>query len=1083
MNIKKLFVSCVVAGSAFVPALAQLADIEDQNILQRNREAARASFIPFVQQNGDSFVLLDGDWKFNWMPSAIGDDGGAFKWGDAPFWEQCSAWNTIKVPATWEVSGYGTPIYVSAGYPFRIKPPFVMEEPKESYTTYKERNPTGQYVRTFSVPASWNGSRISVRFEGVASAFHLWINGEMAGYSQGAMEPAEFDITSMLKSGENTIAVQVYKYSDGAYLEDQDFWRLAGIHRSVYLLRNPQLSIADYTVRTEAADRQYRDFTLSIDPELRLSDDTLDVSSYRLAAVLTDNGRTIATDTVDVADVLDLEHKASRMNEWYPQRGYRKWGRMKMQVKKPNRWTAETPYLYKLRLTLIDSEGKIVQQVLQNVGFRTVEIRDGLFLVNGRPVKMRGVNRHEHDPKLGRVMTEERMLQDIRLMKQANINAVRTSHYPDTPRWYELCDSIGLYVLDEADLETHGLRGTLASDPTWAAAYIDRVSRMAERDKNHPSVVMWSLGNESGWGPNFAACASWLHNFDSTRPVHYEGAQGSDGNPDPREVDVISRFYPRVMDDYLNPGVPEGEDKERAENARWERLLEIAKRKNDNRPVLTSEYAHAMGNAMGNLNMYWDEIYSHPRMLGGFIWDWVDQGIYRKRDDGKSQVCYGGDFGDKPNLKAFCLNGIVMSDRELTPKYYEVKHVYQPLTFKYKSSNKQISVINRQHHTGLAPYSIKVQLLVDGAVKAESAGTLSKTPTDSLYNVNTAVSDIISRFIGSGKNVQINVSAELKKATSWAPAGFVVASAQFAVQNDIAVAPVVKLADEMVEASRADSIINIKSKSFNYQILNDGTFRSLTQQGDEIFCGGRLSVSRASTDNDKGFGNWLDKEWKKNNLFDAPLAGEIISWQQMADGNVVVIVRQTAKLASGSVVANIKYTIDTKGCVDVQSHFTTEGSVPALPRYALRWKFSNQYKNISYYARGSHDSYPDRKQSAFVGLYNNSVTAQYTHYPRPQDNGNHEDASYLILKKNAKDKSGITIQAVEKQFSFSALPFSTEELLACTHDCDLPESSATWVETNAAVMGLGNSSCGPGVLKQFAPTEGDYRLHLKLYTR
>ena len=327
-------------------------------------------------------------------------------------------------------------------------------------------------------------------------------------------------------------------------------------------------------------------------------------------------------------------------------------------------------------------------------------------------------------------MTEERMLQDILLMKQANINAVRTSHYPNHPRWYELCDSLGLYVMDEADIEEHGLRGTLASNPDWHAAFLDRAVRMAERDKNHPCVVMWSMGNESGYGPNFAAISAWLHDFDPTRPVHYEGAQGVDGQPDPETVDVISRFYTRVQQEYLNPGIAEGVDAERAENARWERLLSIAQRTDDDRPVLTSEYAHCMGNALGNFKDYWDEIYSHPRMLGGFIWDWVDQGIYKTLPDGRTMVAYGGDFGDQPNLKAFCLNGVVRSDRETTPKYWEVKKVYQPVLLKLE--NDKLIAVNRNHHTDLGQYRCLWTLSIDGKIKKQGELALPEiAPGDS----------------------------------------------------------------------------------------------------------------------------------------------------------------------------------------------------------------------------------------------------------------------------------------------------------------------------------------------------------------
>ena len=650
-------------------------DWEDNHVLQINREPARAYFIPYGVKAGDRTLSLNGEWYFRWTktPDEFIRD---FYRTDY----DVSTWKTLAVPANWEVNGYGTPIYVSAGYPFKIDPPYVTREPKKEWTTYVERNPTGQYKRTFTLPGAWQSGQTFLRFEGVMSAFYVWINGKRVGYSQGSMEPSEFNVTSYLKSGENQIAVEVYKYSDGSYLEDQDFWRFGGIHRDVLLYHTPDVRLRDVAVRTT----QDKDgWTLAINPQFSVYNGE-NGEDYRLVTTLMDGNSPVGCDTVAADEVLDLAHKAARMNEWFPQRGYRKFNRMTMKVANPKLWSAEAPNLYTLKLELQDAAGRNIEQTTLKVGFRQINIRGGQLLINGNAIKIRGVNRHEHDPYTARVMTEERMLQDLRLMKEAHINAVRLAHYPNCPRWYELCDSMGMYVMDEADCETHGLRGTLASTPDWADAFLDRAIRMAERDKNHPSVIFWSLGNESGYGPNQAAMSAWLHEFDPTRPVHYEGAQGQ---PDPSYVDVISRFYPRVKQEYLNPGISEGSDQERAENARWERLLEIANQTDDHctwvgsdggpRPVLTSEYAHCMGNALGNFKEYWDEINSHPRMLGGFIWDWVDQGIIvSDKREVTSKVLYGGDFGDKPNLNAFCMNGIVMSDRTLTSKYYEVQAVY-----------------------------------------------------------------------------------------------------------------------------------------------------------------------------------------------------------------------------------------------------------------------------------------------------------------------------------------------------------------------------------------------------------------------
>ena len=876
-------------------------DWEDNHVLQINREPARAYFIPYGEKAGDRMLSLNGEWKFRWTKTPY--------WRIKDFYRNDfddSGWIMFPVPANWEVNDgnhtFGTPIYISAGYPFKIDPPYVMSEPKREWTTYEERNPTGQYRRTFTLPAGWQTGQTFLRFEGVMSAFYVWINGKKVGYSQGSMEPSEFNITSYLQQGENQIAVEVYKYSDGSYLEDQDFWRFGGIHRDVLLYHTPDIRLRDVAIRASM------DGLLQINPQFSVyRNETGD--DYRLVATLMDGPRPVCCDTVAAQEVLDLQHKASRMNEWFPQRGYRKFNRMEMKVPNPRLWSVDHPNLYTLRLQLQKADGTIIEQTTQQVGFRTIEIADGQLLINGRAIKIRGVNRHEHDPYRARMMTEELMKQDLQLMKQANINAVRLAHYPNCPRWYELCDSMGMYVMDEADCETHGLRGTLASTPDWADAFLDRAIRMAERDKNHPSIIFWSLGNESGYGPNHAAMSAWLHEFDPTRPVHYEGAQG---DPDPKTVDVISRFYPRVMEEYLNPGIPEGSDKERAENARWERLLEIANRTNDNRPVLTSEYAHCMGNALGNFKEYWEEICSHKRMLGGFIWDWVDQGLMEPG----GIVHYGGDFGDKPNLHAFCMNGIIMSDRTLTPKYFEVQQVY---------------------------------------------GEVAKACGDSYVPVD------YTKAIG--------------------------------VKN---------LGDKRPKPLKAKK--NSSLLTFNFS-LNPQCFR-------------------APTDNDKSFGNWLAKDWKRCGL-------------------------DTLRIPMTTEQQGNEFTFT----------FTIPDSLPEIPRLGILIELPREYEQITWYGRGPWDNYPDRKQSCPIGLWQSTVSQQYVHYPRPQDSGNHEDCTYVELK--TKRGKRLCIEAVDCPFSFSALPYSAQYLASNTHDHELQDQGKTFLSIDCAVMGLGNSSCGPGVLKKY----------------
>ena len=1041
-------------------------DWENHHVLHINRLPARAAFVPYRQKVGDSSYSLNGEWKFRWTPVP---DERIFDFYRTEFDD--SGWEDFLVPSNWENRGYGTPIYVSAGYPFRIDPPRVMGTPKEDYTTYKERNPVGQYRRTFTLPAHWEGDgEVLLRFDGVMSAFYVWINGEKVGYSQGSMEASEFNVTRYLQKGQNQIALEVYRYSDGSYLEDQDFWRFGGIHRDITLIHTHKVAFRDYTVRTlPAKPGCYDDFILQVDPAFVVRQGELGVG-YRAKAELKDmqgnvvemtdlEGRQVSGLEVDVPEVLDLEHKASRMNLWYPQRGPRRMGRMQAIVKSPHRWTSETPNLYKLHLTLMNEKGEVVQQIEQRVGFRIVEIKNGQMLVNGAPIRFRGVNRHEHHPVNARVMDEQTMLQDILLMKQANINAVRTSHYPNVTRWYELCDSIGLYVMDEADIEEHGLRGTLASTPDWHAAFMDRAVRMAERDKNHASVVMWSMGNESGYGPNFAAISAWLHDFDPTRPVHYEGAQGLDGAPDPVTVDVISRFYTRLKQDYLNPGIPEGEDKERAENARWERLLEIAERDNDNRPVMTSEYAHSMGNALGNFQEYWNEIYSHPRMLGGFIWDWVDQGIYKQLPDGRTMVAYGGDFGDKPNLKAFCFNGIVRSGRETTPKYWEVKQVYSPISLgfirgkveKVVLKGSRLTVTNRHHHVGLENYRCLYTLLKNGRSARQGEIILPEVAPGQATDV--ALPDF---RIDTEADVRLHVRLVLRKDELWAKAGHEVAAFRFALNEAM-----------MAMTDRRPLKPLAIGESPRHDVLG-------------MLSGLRMQAFRAPTDNDKSFGNWLAKDWKNHRL-NAPVVENIVPLRDTmrADGNTHQYKVEKYCYEKGAIVVTTDYLTYTDGTVDIEQNYRFEGELPELPRLGLNFMLGEQYGNISWYGRGPIESYPDRKEATYIGRWESTLEEQYTPYPRPQDGGNHEEVTDLRLTDHRGH--GIRISAIDTPFSFSALPYTAEDLAGATHDCELVPRKQVVVSIDAAVLGLGNSSCGPGVLKKYAIEKKlEHRLRVRI---
>ena len=1095
MNRILLGVRCLVLGVGLIPVGLFAStntqhptpnthhDWEDQSILQINREPARADF----HHAGE--ISLNGEWKFNWTKTPDEQPDG--------FWTtdfDDSQWKTFPVPADWEMNGYGTPIYSSSGYTFKINPPYVMTTPKEKYTAYVERNPTGVYRRTFTIPAEWQDKEVYIHFGSVSSAFYVWVNGQRVGYSQGAMEPAEFRITPYIKPTPNPsrrdgslnskkaveippfgrdkgwvhhIVLEVLKYSDGSYLEDQDQWRLAGIHRGIYLYATEKIRIRDFGVRT-ILNKDYRDAQLIIHPELAVSEGQRGEGYYVTAALYNPDGTThpltpsrrdgelFTTKNPSLREglrvgcdtLLNLDAKGSILNDRTPQRGYPKWGWLTATVKNPKKWTAETPNLYTLELLLKDSLDQTVQKITTKVGFRSVEIKNGQLLVNGIPTRLRGVNRHEMDPKLGKVMTEELMLRDIRLMKQANVNAVRTCHYPNCERWYELCDSLGLYVMDEADIEEHGLRGRLASDPTWAAAWIDRMQRLVIRDRNHPSVIFWSLGNEAGWGTNFALTAAWTHEYDPTRPVHYEGAQGSNNPslregqgwvPDPSSVDVISRFYPRTQDEYLNPGVADN-NMERPENARWERLLSIARDTMDNRPVLTSEYAHAMGNALGNFQEYWDEIYSHPRMLGGFIWEWADEGIEARqplpqplpregsseslpsgRLEGVPYIAYGGDFGDYPNLKAFCIKGIVDSYRNTTPKYEEVKQVYAPIYFE------------RREERGERKENTHDEMAV---------GNIVVKKHDPHFDLNTITVKEEKR------NGYRYVTASLKEATSWAPKGHVIARAQFKTHPQ----PLPKGGES-------------KKSSPNNRIQYP-----LPKQGGQGWVS--LHAFRAPTDNDKGFGNWIAKDWKQqglDNLRDS-IVNDSTHIYKTANGQI----RMTVSITEAS----------PRGGLEGVFSFTPEGQLPPLPCLGITLKLPKELQNIEYLGRGPWDNYPDRHAAALVDIYKSTVSEQYFHYPRPQDSGNHDDVQWLkitddkghgwLIEAEASPRGGM-----EGVFSFSALPYSVQQLYNATHDYELKEEDCVWLNLDCAVMGLGNSSCGPGVLTKYAIPQRPHTLRLR----
>ncbi len=1087
---------CLVAT-----AFADWPDWENEQVLHINTEAPRATFVPFPSVPGAMnvkpdfspyFRSLNGPWKFNWAPKPEDRPTNFFQ---TDFDD--STWTNIDVPSNWEMKGYGTPIYLGSGYSFKMDPPRVTDEPPTNWTAFAQRNPVGSYRRAFELPSNWAGRRVFIHFDGVESAFYLWVNGQRVGYSQDSRTPAEFDLTDFLHAGTNQLAVEVYRWSDGSYLEDQDKWRLSGIFRPVYLYSTAGARIRDFALRTDL-DSNYCDATLQIKPDLAayagfpLIGWTLRAQLYDAAdqAVFTNEL------THDAEEILNPNYRAKILDDRMPQRGQPKFAWLEGTVKNPAKWTAETPNLYKLVLTLNDIDGKVVEADSCRIGFRKIEIRDGRFLVNGQPIRLRGVNRHEIDPDTGYALTTERMVQDILLMKEANINAVRTCHYPDDPRWYDLCDRYGIYVLDEANICTHGTRGFLANDPRWHDAFLDRAIRMAERDKNHPSVIIWSMGNESGYGPNFAAISGWLHEFDPTRPVHYEGAQG---NPsDPPTVDIIGRFYPRLTTAaYVKPDTPW--------NTRWDKLLEIAQRTNDHRPVLATEYAHAMGNAVGNLEEYWDEIYSNPRMLGGFIWEWVDQGLHQTAPDGTVFTALGGDFGDVPNHGGFCIKGLVFGDRSDQPKYWEVGKVYQPVRVEpvsLKPGKVKLKVTNRNSFLNLDTYEVRWSVTCDGVVL--QSGVLNpigcapgrqvevKIPVEKIQTGKPAgtVPDVPIR---SGE-YWLRVSFHTRTNSWWAPAGLQVAWEQMPLavsgsrgrsphQLDIGGSPSSPL--RKLELVQDGDLVQISGTNFSATFSRSaGTLTSLVYAGREMLAtnalaGPVLQVWRAPTDNDKGFGNWLARDWREAGLTNLVRRVDSFDVSKPRSNEIRIVTAATSTATSGKFVHRALWTVHGDGSLDMDNDFTPSGDLPPLPRIGVVMRVARPYEIFRWYGRGPWENYADRKRSADMGVWSGSVTGQYVPYVKPQETGNKEDVRWLTL--TACDGTGLLVTAEGQLMAASAIHFTAADLATARHNYELKPRPEVVLSLDAKQSGLGNSSCGPGVLERYAVLPSQpYHLHLRI---
>ena len=705
---------------------------EDPTIISENKEDGHATLIPYDSKKeailakrdlSSHYRSLNGEWHFNWVKRPADRPIGFYK-NDYDI----SSWDKISVPGSWQLQGYGQPIYTNVKHPF--------EDPNPPYPP-KNNNPVGSYRRTFSVPESWEDGQVFLHFDGVKSAFFVWVNGQKVGYSQGSMTPAEFNITNYITSGNNVISVEVFRWSDAAYIEDQDFWRLSGIYRDVYLMHTPDTHIRHFKAISELVDN-YQHGVLNL---------TTHIKNYgSKAEELVLKNTVYYNDGIVVKDLQPISFELVGSNE--------KVLKQEIMIKEVNPWSAETPNLYTLVLSIFNLDGDLIETVSTKLGFRSVELKNGQMLVNGEPIIIKGVNRHEHDPNMGRTVDENLMVKDILLMKQFNVNAVRTSHYPNHPRWYELCNEYGLYVMDEANLESHAFWSKFTLDPVWRPAFVDRAQRMVLRDVNHPSIIFWSLGNEAGYGPNHDAMANWIRDYDPSRLIHYEGKEPGYG-PLPNHYDIIANMYASVD------------------------LMKELHDENPSRPVILCEYSHAMGNSNGNIFKYWDAIYEYPRLQGAFIWDWVDQGLTREDSHGEYFV-YGGDFGETLHDGNFCLNGVISPDRKPHPALYEVKYHQQNIKVSWDGIDKNIFLIeNRNFFVDLSQVYGIWELIENG--KIISSGIIN---TDYIGPQSKQIYELPPFNLShTNREYAVNFRFALKNDHAWAESGHIVASDQVIIQR------------------------------------------------------------------------------------------------------------------------------------------------------------------------------------------------------------------------------------------------------------------------------------------------------------
>jgi len=1005
----------VTAGA--LPAADVPAEIEDHAVNSRNRLPARVAIWPAPdaaaartsRYDASPWVRsLNGPWKFHWSPDPASRPADFY----APAFD-VAGWKEIPVPSTWERQGYGVPLYVNYTYPFRVDPPRVMGEPPTEYTTFQQRNPVGSYRRTFEVPGEWKGQRIVLHFAGVSSAFFVWVNGEPVGYSEDSRLPAEFDVSGVVRPGPNVLAVEVYKYCDGSYLEDQDFWRLSGIFRDVFVRAVPAVTLWD------AYAQPVLDATLTRG-SVRLHVTPANFTGAPAA------GGSVSLTLLDPAGKRVTPPREAALGEVAPGFGAHRMA-LSVDYGAVALWNPERPAVY---IALVERRvgGQVAEAYALPVGFRRLELQGPRLLMNGRELKIRGVNRHEFDPDQGYTVPVERHPQDLRLMKQAGINFVRNAHYPNDPRWYALTSEWGMAVLDEANVESHGLsylkRVLPGDDPVWSAACVERMRRMVIRDRQFPSVLMWSLGNEAGWGSTFLAMRDAAKAADpEDRVIQY-----ADMN---RAADLDSQTYPTpawLLDHVAGKAVRKGE---RGEETRAEQHGPYP----SGRPFLMNEYAHAMGNSVGNFRKYWDVIDANPMLVGGFIWDWVDQALWKPLPGGGKGYVYGGDFGDKPNNLNSCCDGLVDPDRVPHPHYHEVAKVHQPMRFRSASpAGGTVEIANGQLVTNVSEYRLEYEIAHEGVVvdRAERAAPdipAGETRTVRLFEKPFDVPAEGETFL--------TMRLRLARDTVWAPAGHVVAWEQLALTRSDerkALPPVA--AGDVPHVIEDEGRVGARARRFRALFDLKTCLLSYYATGDRVLAiGMRFNFWRALTDNDRG--------WKVGDKMGAwrTAAAEAVVDSCHADstGSTVTITGAVRFPMTGA-RAELTHVVHGNGAIDIAVRFDLPSTTPELPRLGFEFGVDPPLDRVEWFGRGPHESYVDRMESAPVGLYRSTVSEWVTPYVRPQENGNRTAVRRVSFV--GADGHGLTIQAPSATpLSVSAWPYDPEELDAAKHDDELPRSA------------------------------------------